>query len=197
MSYTENTPASEANNLDILLDFIPDTPVSELESGFQVIPEGKYEVRLVNVGLAATKKGQSAMINFVWEVRYIKNWNVPMEEEQVAALAGRKFQTSLNSDPKIVGRGKDMFMEMARMWFGATNEEAAVITTRAIVKLLMTPDENEVRIADVEVKHRKVKSLNGGDDMTFTELKGAVSCHIVDGATLSDFAGTAHPASLS
>ena len=197
MSYTENTPASEANNLEILLDFIPETPVSELESGFQVIPEGKYEVRLVNVGLAATKKGQSAMINFLWEVRQAKDLNVQLEEEQLNALVGRKFQTSLNSDPKIVGKGKEMFMEMARMWFGATNEEAAVITTRSIVKLLMTPDENEVRIADVEVKHRKVKSLNGGDDMTFTELKGSVSCHIVDGATLSDFAGTAHPASLS
>ena len=195
MSYTENTSVSDNTaQLDALLDFIADTPLAELESGFSVVPEGTYEVRLVTVDLAATQKGQSVQIRFLWEIRAAKTLKIELEPEVMDGLVGRKFRTTVNS--KMISKAKDMLTDMARMWFGCTDEEYVALGQRTFIKLLMQPDENEVRIADVEVKHRKVKPLDGGDEMTFIELAGKCVCHLNEGAALTSFAGTASPADL-
>lgn len=185
-NFTDNTPATEIDPMELLSFFDTKEDLTNLADPFAAIPAGTYGAQFKTATLRKSEKGDSVTANMSWLITSVVKLDKPIDDQEAMdALVGRTVSGSVNS--KMVGTAKEIFMEVAKKWMGGTVEEIREthVNPMSVLKFLMSPAEGAERTATIKVTQRIVKPKDGTDPRTYNDVK-SIDCDIINGSRLAD-----------
>ena len=187
-NFTDNTPATEIDPMELLSFFDTKEDLTNLADPFAALPAGMYGAQFRSVALKknTTEKGDSVTATMSWLITSVNKLDKPIDDpEAVEALVGRVVNGSVNS--KMVGSAKEIWLAIAKAWMGGTVQDIQEhhVNPASVLKFLMSPADGSERTATIKVIQRLVKPKDGTDARIYNDIK-AVDCDIINGARVSD-----------